>query len=213
MKPEHTKPFNLDHARSGARYCCRDGRPATILKWDGRCSEYPLIGYFGEGDSSNSWTITGYNYYGDPEDGIDLVMIPLGTCEGKPVWWDSELVTVTGDIRTAWQVLHFNRRIEDCVWPVELKPDTSYSFATTWPLCHDNPGIFDGARRVFLGRREFVEVAMLEKVALATIERCKQLVSMNIMEDPFAKNGRKIPEWVSIADTVAAIIKAVREGK
>lgn len=85
MKPEFSKPFDLDAARAGATFGCRDGRPAEILKWDGRRPGEPLIGFQGDSDIPASWTVDGA-YEAGCEGDIDLVMLPLGLIDGKPVF-------------------------------------------------------------------------------------------------------------------------------
>lgn len=54
-KPEFSKPFNILDAKAGAPYCCRDGRTAQVLKWDGRRFNEPLVGCIGADDVPASW--------------------------------------------------------------------------------------------------------------------------------------------------------------
>lgn len=90
-KPEHTRPFNLEHAKAGAPYCLRSGVEVTVLKWDARNPSFPLIGFFGPQDSSHCWTKEGAQVSGDVESPCDLVMLPLGEIDGKPVFVGDEL--------------------------------------------------------------------------------------------------------------------------
>jgi hypothetical protein len=85
MKPEFSKPFDQAAARAGAPFCCRDGRSADILKWDGRRPGEPLIGFQSDSDIPASWTAGGAYETGSEGD-IDLVMLPLGLIDGEPVF-------------------------------------------------------------------------------------------------------------------------------
>lgn len=96
MKLECTKPFNAKHAKAGAPYCCRNGDQATVLKWDCR-SGLPLAGVCGAIDMAHNWTAEGL--HGNRlDDMFDLVMTPLCMCEGKPVFYDDELMTESGTL-------------------------------------------------------------------------------------------------------------------
>lgn len=91
MKPEFSKPFDLDHARAGALYGCKDGQHAEILKWDCKHPHYPLIGVICENGFHypESWTASGTQANDEEIErrtGCDLVMLPLGLIDGKPVY-------------------------------------------------------------------------------------------------------------------------------
>lgn len=91
--PQHTRPFNPEHARAGAPYCTRAGFKAAVLKWDADHMAYPLIGFMNDGakgDISMSWSLTGQHSL-TPEHYADLVMTPLGFIDGKPVFVGDEL--------------------------------------------------------------------------------------------------------------------------
>lgn len=88
-KPEFSLPFNLEHAKAGAPYCCRDGHAAHILKWDRNVSDYPLLGVIRKSDDPRTWTETGSVSYSEKHTSqydSDLVMLPLGFIDGKPVF-------------------------------------------------------------------------------------------------------------------------------
>jgi hypothetical protein len=89
---KETKPFNLEHAKAGAPYMCRNGQEATIIKWDGRDSGYPLIGVRGIQDMPGAWNVRGAWLQSESEDVYDLVMTPLGHINGKPVFVGDKLV-------------------------------------------------------------------------------------------------------------------------
>lgn len=104
MKPEFTKPFNIEHAKAGAPYCCSGGSEATILKWDCNHQHYPLIGAICENGSHypESWTASGMQASDEEVERRpwrDLVMLPLGMIDGKPVFVGDEIeaMSVPGD--------------------------------------------------------------------------------------------------------------------
>lgn len=99
MKPEHTKEFNAEHAKAGAPYCQRNGLAARIGIWDGRSftTNTCLIGEYeySEGRfSATPWLASGGNPNGTRSN--DLIMLPLGYCEGKPVFVGDELINGGG---------------------------------------------------------------------------------------------------------------------
>jgi hypothetical protein len=92
MKPQFSKPFNMEHARAGAPFCLRGGGPATVLKWDGRRNGEPLIGFRTEQDIPSSWSAGGVYFSDGLEGPDDLVMLPLGLIDGKPVFLGDEVL-------------------------------------------------------------------------------------------------------------------------
>ena len=91
-KPEFSRPFNLEHAKAGAPYGCRNGVEATILKFDRR-DEFAVLGMYGNADQAISWMPNGQHARNSPEGNRDLVMLPLGFIDGKPVWVGDEVVS------------------------------------------------------------------------------------------------------------------------
>lgn len=85
-----TRPFDIDHARAGAPYCCRDGMKATVLKWDRNTPRYVLLGVYGDADDHATWNAEGFFSIGDKSN-RDLVMLPLGEIDGKPVFTGDEI--------------------------------------------------------------------------------------------------------------------------
>lgn len=81
-KPEFTKPFDIISAKAGAPYCCASGDEATIIKWDGRQPGYPIIGITSNEDIPCVWSAVGIGSYACDQ----LVMLPLGMIDGKPVF-------------------------------------------------------------------------------------------------------------------------------
>lgn len=116
MKPEHTKPFDLNLAKYGAPYAQRNGFAARIGIWDKK-GEFPLLGLrddFHGQECVGSWKINGQNLHCPGQ--LDLVMLPLGYCEGKPVFVGDELVyinSVIGSIVMDAECSHF----VDFKWP------------------------------------------------------------------------------------------------
>lgn len=95
MNKEHSRPFNIEHARANAPYSTRDGRKAEVLKWDAKNSyKFPLIGYVKDtnGDESSvSWMADGACVGRDMPSPLDLVMRPLGFVDGRPVFVGDEI--------------------------------------------------------------------------------------------------------------------------
>lgn len=104
MKPEHTKPFNLEHAKAGAPYCQRNGLAARIGIWDAEHTDYPLIGSRMDSEGCNSeasWTSSGaYILAAINEHDYSLAMLPLGYCQEKPVFVGDELQVLPGSHAT-----------------------------------------------------------------------------------------------------------------
>lgn len=85
---EDCRDFHFENAKSGAPYCQRNGLGARIGIWDGKNSECPLFGcYLSVGDKEilTSWTKNGKIFEDERESIYNLVMLPLGYCQGKPV--------------------------------------------------------------------------------------------------------------------------------
>jgi hypothetical protein len=103
MKLEHTKEFNVQHAKAGAPYAQRNGLAARIGIWNSNHPNGTMLvgtqtiqGY----EHSCSWEANGNNPNGTKSN--DLVMLPLGYCEDKPVFVGDELEQINGDL--GWAV-------------------------------------------------------------------------------------------------------------
>jgi len=210
MKPEHTKPFDLEAAKAGAPYCCRDGQPATILKWDGRHAGYPLIGIYGEEDATMDWATDG-RYGNSARNHLDLVMTPLGMCEGKPVWWGDWIVDGQGQEFTA-PAINPGLDWSCCRWPNHAPqyPQTRMTDDEMLRIVHSIRAGSSSLTRGALANAaiaraiedgDVVPAAMLEKVAIAVRNEC------------FEKVARLDSKSGIYRIDLAAIIKAVREGK
>lgn len=86
MKPEHTKPFHFDHAKAGAPYGTATGMPVEILKWDMQGNVHSILAIVGDRQECARYTRLGTN-----GSYADLVMLPLGMVEGKPVFVGDQL--------------------------------------------------------------------------------------------------------------------------
>ena len=116
-KPEFSRPFNILDAKAGAPYCCRDGEEAIVLKWDGRRFNEPLVGCIGADDVPASWGGDG-RYVPDEHcpRPRDLVMLPFGMCQSKPIFMGDELVTRFGD-KFVVEAKHIGGLCEENTWP------------------------------------------------------------------------------------------------
>lgn len=123
-KPEFSRPFNMEHAKAGAPYCCRDGRTAQVLKWDRNVSDFPLLGVIGKSDDPRTWEINGSTIYCNhgAEYDCDLVMLPVGICQSKPVFMGDELVTRFG-YKFVVEAKNIGDLCEENTWP---EPVPSY---------------------------------------------------------------------------------------
>jgi hypothetical protein len=117
-KPQESRPFNFEHAKAGAPYGCRDGSKAEVLKWDAKGGEFKLIGYTEPNGSEvpESWTKHG-NASARGESHADLVMLPLGEIEGKPVFYGDKIMDCN-DLVEAKPGCH---DFKYCSWPAPEK--------------------------------------------------------------------------------------------
>lgn len=98
--PKFSKPFDANHAKAGAPYCQADGDAATIFKWDLRSDEWVLAGVISDSahglENIAKWSIDGVVHHELCND-ADLMMIPLGLIDGRPVFVDDEIeMNLTG---------------------------------------------------------------------------------------------------------------------
>ena len=134
MKPEHFKEFNAEHAKAGAPYGQRNGLEARIGIWDVNSKFYPLSGVrsTSKEELACSWTEEGRS----TTQGVsccDLVMLPLGYCEGVPVFVDDLLKHFNG---VALVANALTRKFDDLQWPrtAPVMPKSSVY------VCHDYEG-------------------------------------------------------------------------
>lgn len=204
--PEHYRPFNIKHAKAGAPYGLVGGAPVTILKWDARYPNRPLLGVYGNNDQAIGWDQFGRGGFGSDN---ELVMLPLGMCEGKPVFVGDKLIdktwvagdpefTVEAGISYEWM---------RCTWP-RPKPQYPETRITADDICklgstlaESNYGecikLANASIAKALENGDVVLPSMLEKLADAIAEDCDLRMRSSI--------------YTPI--NLAAIIKRVKEGK
>lgn len=123
MTHAHTKPFNLEHAQAGAPVGARGGYSTPeILK-------YGADRIFGtltmDKEESACWGLDGrYGILGE-ETVLDLVMLPLGYCEDKPVFVGDVLLDprMDGDEEFTICAGENYDGLHNCTWP---KPKSKY---------------------------------------------------------------------------------------
>lgn len=127
-KPEFSKHFNIDHARSGAPYSCANGSRAEMLRFYAS----KMVGIHdgaGAEPYAGEWLLDGT--YCTPGHGgaLDLVMLPLGLIDGKPVFVGDEFIHRDGETITA-APMDAKIGFDGARWPSPTKayPITSMTF-------------------------------------------------------------------------------------
>lgn len=180
-KPEFSKPFCLEHAKAAAPYCCRDGRIAQVLKWDRNVSDYPLMGVVGKSDDPRTWTATGSATYGShgAEYDCDLVMLPLGFIDGKPVFVGDEYLGIADSPAKA-QPMHAGMPFTGCKWPAPAP-----AYPTTQMRLED----FDAAI-IASGSKECISAGAACAIANAALRHsidAGQVVPSDVLTDSVRK--------------------------
>lgn len=91
-KPLHSKPFDLGAAKAGAPFCGANGEAVRVLIWDRKHPTHPILAIEEDGDQEAVAFAkdgsTAHNY-----DSIvrQLVMLPLGLIDDKPVFVGDEI--------------------------------------------------------------------------------------------------------------------------
>lgn len=203
-----TKPFNLDHAKAGAPYACRDGREATVLKWESRREGCPLLGVFDVRDLPGLWTGDGLNS-GNRD--LDLVMIPLGYIDGKPVFVDDE-VEFAGNVV---KVVPGDHGFQSCRWPAPAKQ---------YPVTNCTPELVRKYNDVVTCNKHMgwhAHIAAIEGVAnaalrhavdngqvISTEDHCDAMVRASVKTLEDVQAGRAMRD-MAIAHAVLAAVKTV----
>lgn len=126
---KNTRPFDLNSAKSGAPYAQRNGLAARIGIWDVNGFQR-LVGVatYGNGmESTMAWKEDG-----TPQSGCGvnaLVMLPLGYCEGKPVFVGDELVVKHNGL--TYYASAGDRKFEKSVWKLTPPPPPKLNFLFT----------------------------------------------------------------------------------
>lgn len=137
----NTKPFDINQARAGAPVGCETERnKIEIFKYTDH-SIFGSIRYGDEEEVVTSWDINGKN---DPCLKSDLVMLPLGYCDGKPVFVGDHLYDLTG--RGFLADASDTGSYEVCIWPKsEPKyPETRMKYHELQKVIDDNPRLSAG---------------------------------------------------------------------
>ena len=127
-KPQFSKPFDIEAAKQGAPYCCRNGEEAVVAKWDRRVLRYVLAGYCDTSDTPRTWTNNGcYSEVVDHE--YDLVMLPLGMIDGKPVFAGDQIMDCSTLVHAS--ATPGDHDFKYCEWPVSAPkwPETTMTDA------------------------------------------------------------------------------------
>lgn len=121
MKPEFSKPFNLEHARAGAPIANRYGSEAFFVAHVPEAvPQSRVIIRFKSGEIGNRRE-NGKHYEGGEQVPGDLVMLPLGLIDGKPVFVGDEFLwPVSGDLRKASPDMAGGDWAR-CSWPAPAK--------------------------------------------------------------------------------------------
>jgi hypothetical protein len=106
--------FDLAAAKAGAPYSCRNGDEATVLNWGSRAPVYSLPGVRTAKDITTAWMADGSYSKEDKHHLYDLVMRPLGTIDGKPVFVGDRLVDMVGQEFT---VTPSHKALTRYTWP------------------------------------------------------------------------------------------------
>ena len=150
-KIEHTKPFDLNFAKAGAPYAQRRGLPARVIIYDRKCtSGFILIALLTCGDGIEN--IEALNSDGrlshTHELPGDLVMLPLGYCEGKPVFVGDSLQNYDKTINTVKPCEHI---FDGFKWP-STKPNLP-AYSTWFLQCWNDVSVF----KVIMKKRSEIE--------------------------------------------------------
>lgn len=214
--PEHFRPFNIEQAKAGAPIGCRGGFSVVqIVKFDAKKARYPVIGvvdYGAEGEVAISWCANGAHVNTGAEHHLDLVMLPLGMCEGKPVFVGDKLEQRDRH-NESWVALDAqvgHKDFEDSRW-LSPYPKTRVAkhvlaefFSTTKPYADDCVDLANYAIASAIQDGDVVPAAMLDAVAKNVRDKiCRQVGMISEFEgyEPFGD------------EFLAAIIKRVKEGK
>lgn len=132
MTLTHTKPFDLNAAKAGATVGLLDqnenGYKLEILKY-GDKKIFGILTDWNGCESAEFWQLDGtYGHRAEPNGPLTLVMLPLGYCEGKPVFSGDHLYDPTG--RGFLADVSDTGSYEVCIWP---KPQPKYPETKTDP--------------------------------------------------------------------------------
>lgn len=210
MKPQHTRPFNAEHARAGAPYCQIDGDAAKVIAWDIASDNYPLavrLSCQGDGETVAQFSLDGRPLFAAYVASATLVMTPLGTVDGKPVFVGDELEMnlANGWKRVAAEPTWAGTWTDDgkyVRWPAPAKvyPTTALSGPAMYSIYSDAKNV-----TVSMGLLDIANAALRHAID------ARQVVTHQEHEDALIALGKSM--FHSSADRAtrdAAIAKAVR---
>lgn len=120
MRKEY-RPFDAELAKKGAPYGCREeSMVAEILKYG---NEF-VFGIYNHKDDkewdAGKWVIGNGMLHSCSVTVYDLVMLPIATCQSKPVYVGDTLYDANGD-RFEVEVGHTASMLEGCSWESPVK--------------------------------------------------------------------------------------------
>lgn len=119
MKPEFSKPFDLAAAKAGAPFCGANGEAVRVLIWDRKHPTHPILAIEEDGEQEAvAFRADGTTTHRESLGVVSqLVMLPLGMIDGKPVF--------TGDVLDfegrRCVALATGRSFPCCAWPAPAK--------------------------------------------------------------------------------------------
>lgn len=189
MTHEHTKEFNLMYAKAGAPVGTADGCDVEPLRWladtmVGIVTTEAGAQYPGEWDESGEYVSTPMG-----RERMRLVMLPLGECEGKPVFSGDTLCDYSYDSSSgdsSFMVSALAREFGRYGWPrvddgypkTTLSPDDLLQIFSDGPSGHRGAGlscecVANAALKHAVETGQLVPAEMLRKVARKIVERCE----------------------------------------
>lgn len=124
-KPKFTRHFNLSHAMAGAPISCANGTGAEILRYLDTKLIGVQTGCTGR-QFAFEWNVDGTCCHPGHVNALDLVMLPLGVIDGKPVFIGDEFLwQLSGELTKATPEMA-GGEWGACRWPVPEKvyPET-----------------------------------------------------------------------------------------
>lgn len=150
FKPEGCRPFNALHAQDGAPYGMKDTGDARITAWDRKTTnQFKLAGLRQCGkdeEIAETWDRNGIA--GSGTTSYNLVMRPLGYCQGRPVHVGDTLTNSTKtkclQLKAPWGLSHPHHDFDadSWVWP-DPEPEMP-KLNQTIANIHDSYGFLRG---------------------------------------------------------------------
>lgn len=120
MKRQHYRPFDPEQAKAGAPYGCADDDYEAVVDWygpnyvTGRCKS----------SSAVTWCARRWCELTNDDTEVMLVMLPIATCQGKPVFVGDSLYDENGD-RFEVEMSYHPDLLARCTWePARAQVET-----------------------------------------------------------------------------------------